>query len=342
MLGFLEFLLKRVAAAIPLLICVSFASFAIIYAVPGDYVDTWITRTAAFTGQSIDVLAPQAAKLREQYGLDQPFIVQYFSWVWGIVSAGDFGPSFSQSREVGEVMTQRLGRTLVLALITLVIGQIVGALLGIYAALNQYKLGDVVATFIAFVGITVPKFIVALIILYFLAFVFHSPYIGALLSPKYQINPELSWGLIVDYFLHVWPVLFISIWAGMAYTLRMMRGNLLDVMRHQYIETARAKGLSQRRVIFLHAVPNALHPVIMNQGARFDYMVKGEIEIAIVLGIPTVGPLILAAVYQRDMYLVAAIFLAVACLLILGNLIADLLLALLDPRVRTATLAGKS
>ena len=342
MLGFLEFLVKRVLASIPLLFCVSFVSFSIIYAVPGDYVDTWISRTAGFTGQSLDDLQPQAEKLREKYGLDKPFLTQYFSWIWGILSEGDFGPSFSQSRDVGEVMSQRLGRTLILALITLVVGQIIGALLGIYAALNQYKFGDVLATLLAFIGITVPKFIVALIILYFLAFVFHSPYIGALLSPKYQIDPTLSWDLVVDYFLHVWPVLLISTWAGMAYTLRMMRGNLLDVMRHQYIETARAKGLSNRRVIFLHAVPNALHPVIMNQGARFDYMVKGEIEIAIVLGIPTVGPLILAAVYQRDMYLVAAVFLAVATLLIIGNLIADLLLALLDPRVRSATMSSSS
>ena len=338
MLVFFEFLLKRVLATIPLLICISFVSFVIIYAVPGDYVDTWISRTAGFTGQTLDELQPQADALREKYGLDQPFIVQYFNWVWGIVTQGDFGPSFSQSRDVSEVLSQRLGRTMLLAIITLILGQIIGALLGIYAALNQYKLGDFLATFIAFVGITVPKFIVALIILYFMAFVFHSPYIGALLSPEYIIQDEITWGMVWNYFLHVWPVLLISIWAGQAYTLRVMRGNLLDVLNKQFVETAKAKGLSRKRVIFLHAVPNALHPIIMNQGVRFEYMVKGEIEIAIVLAIPTIGPLILNAVYERDMYLVASIFLAVAVLLIIGNLIADLLLALLDPRVRHAVM----
>lgn len=341
MLGFLEFFGKRVLATIPLLVGISFVSFGIVYAVPGDYVDTWISRTAGFTGQSVDELAPQAEALRKKYGLDKPFLQQYFSWLWGIVSEGDFGPSFSQTRDVADVMGQRLGRTILLAIITLVIGQVIGALLGIYAALNQYKLGDVVATVIAFIGITIPKFVIALIILYFMAFVYHSPYIGALLSPQYQIATEMSWGMVGNYFLHVWPVLLISIWAGQAYTLRMMRGNLLDTMNRQYVETARAKGLSNARVIFLHAVPNALHPVIMNQGARFDYMVKGEIEIAIVLGIPTIGPLILNAVYQRDSYLVAAIFLAVAVLLVIGNLIADLLLALLDPRVRHATMSQR-
>ncbi len=341
MLGFIEFLAKRALATVPLLVCISFVSFSIIYAVPGDYVDTWISRTAGFTGQSVDELAPQAEKLREKYGLDKPFLQQYASWVWGIFSRGDFGPSFSQSRDVADVLSQRLGRTLLLAVITLVIGQVIGALLGIYAALNQYKLGDLVATVIAFAGITIPKFVVALVILYFLAFVFHSPYIGSLLSPEYMIAEEMSWGMVVDYFLHVWPVLLISIWAGQAYTLRMMRGNLLDVLNRQYVETARAKGLSRRRIIFLHAVPNALHPIIMNQGTRFDYMVKGEIEIAIVLGIPTIGPLILSSVYARDMYLVASIFMAVATLLVVGNLVADLLLALLDPRVRQATLEHK-
>lgn len=338
MLGFLEFLGKRVLATVPLLVGISFVSFSIIYAVPGDYVDTWISRTAAFTGQTIEELEPQAEALRRKYGLDKPFLQQYGSWLWGIVSEGDFGPSFSQSREVADVMSQRLGRTLLLAIITLVIGQVTGALLGIYAALNQYKIGDVAATVLAFTGITIPKFVISLIILYFMAFVFHSPYIGAMLSPQYQIADEVTWGMVGNYFLHVWPVILISVWAGQAYTLRMMRGNLLDTMNRQYVETARAKGLSNGKVIFLHAVPNALHPIIMNQGARFDYMVKGEIEIAIVLGIPTIGPLILNAVYQRDSYLVAAIFLAVAVLLVIGNLIADLLLALLDPRVRHATM----
>ncbi|MDO7660166.1 MAG: ABC transporter permease, partial [Paracoccaceae bacterium] len=193
---------------------------------------------------------------------------------------------------------------------------------------------------VAFMGIVIPKFIIALIMLYLLAFVWHSPYLGSLYSPEFLVQESMSLAKLWDLFLHVWPILLISVWAGMAYTTRMMRGNLLDVMNAQYIETARAKGLSRRKVLFKHAVPNALHPVVMNMGGRFDYMIKGELEIAIVLGVPTLGPLILSSVAQRDMYVVSAIFLLVAVLLVVGNLLADIVLALIDPRVRRATVSG--
>ncbi|WP_421723582.1 ABC transporter permease [Bauldia sp.] len=341
-MGVLIFLGQRALATIPLLIAISFVSFAIILAVPGDYVDTWMARTMAMTGQSRIELEPQAEILRQQLGLDQPFYIQYWRWIVGIVTSGDFGQSFFHARPVDEVIGLRFWRSLLLAIITLVVGQLIGVFLGIYAATHQYKIGDTVATLIAFLGIVIPKFIIALVILYFLAFVFHSPYIGALFSAEYMLQDGWSWGKVWNFFLHVWPVLLISIWAGQAYTLRIMRGNLLDVMRAQYIETAKAKGLSRRKIIYRHALPNALHPVVMNLGGRFDYMIKGEIEIAIVLGIPTIGPLILSSVSNRDMYVVSAIFLIVAVALVIGNLIADFLLALLDPRIRQATMESKS
>lgn len=341
-MGLLVFLVQRILATIPLLIAISFVSFSIILAVPGDYVDAWMARTMAQTGQSRIEMEPQAAILRAQLGLDQPFYVQYWRWVSGIVLHGDFGQSFLYARPVEEVIGLRFWRSIGLAVITLIAGQIIGCLLGIYAAMNQYKLGDTLATLFAFIGIVIPKFVISLIILYFLAFVYHSPYIGSVLSPEYMLQDHWDWPKIKNFFLHVWPVLLISIWAGQAYTLRIMRGNLLDVMKMQYVETARAKGLSRRQIIFRHALPNALHPIVMNLGGRFDYMIKGEIEIAIVLGIPTLGPLILGAVGNRDMYVVSAIFMLVAVAIVVGNLIADFLLALLDPRVRQATLAGKS
>ncbi|MCP4382596.1 MAG: ABC transporter permease [Hyphomicrobiales bacterium] len=341
-MGILIFLLQRALATIPLLIAISFVSFAIILAVPGDYVDTWMSQTMAQTGLTRVELEPQAAELRERLGLDQPFYIQYWRWITGVVTSGDFGQSFFHSRPVTEVIGLRFWRTLLLAVITLIFGQLIGVFLGIYAATHQYKLGDTLATLIAFFGIVIPKFIIALVILYFLAFVYHSPYIGAIFSPQYMLQDHWSWGKVWDFFLHVWPILLISIWAGQAYTLRIMRGNLLDVMRAQYIETARAKGLSRRKIVYRHALPNALHPIVMNLGGRFDYMIKGEIEIAIVLGIPTIGPLILSSVSNRDMYVVSAIFLIVAVALVIGNLIADFLLALLDPRIRQATMESKS
>ncbi len=337
-MDFLIFIIKRLAVSIPLLIGISMVSFAIIQAVPGDFVDTWISNTSAQTGKSYDELLPLAQAMRERLGLDQPIAIQYLNWLKNIVFAGDFGMSFEQNRPVTEVIGTRLPRTLILAVMTLVVGQVIGVMLGIYAATNQFKLGDTFATLIAFMGIVIPKFVISLVILYFLAIVWHSPYIGAINSPKYILQDHWTLAKFWDFLKHVWPVLLVSIWAGQAYTTRMMRGNLLDVMNMQYIETARAKGLSRGKILFKHAVPNALHPVIMNLGTRFDYMIKGELEIAIVLGIPTVGPLILSSVGNRDMYVVAAIFMIVAVLLVLGNLFADLMLALLDPRVRRATM----
>jgi peptide/nickel transport system permease protein len=337
-MGLLVFFVQRIVAIIPLLIGISVVSFAIIIAVPGDFVDTWVSRTMAMTGQSRIEIAPQAAIYRAQLGLDQPVYVQYWAWIKGIVTAGDFGQSFVHARPVSEVIGHRFPRTIGLAVITLIIGQVTGGLLGIYAAMNQYKLGDMLATIIAFLGIVIPKFVIALIVLYYMAFVWHSPYFGAVQSPEFILVDEWSFAKMWDFFLHVWPILAISIFAGQAYTMRIMRGNLLDVMKMQYVETARAKGLSRRQIILLHALPNAMHPVVMNLGGRFDYMIKGELEIAIVLGIPTLGPLILDSVSNRDMYVISAIFMLVAVALIIGNLIADLLLAMLDPRVRQATM----
>lgn len=338
-MSFILFILRRILATIPLLFGITVATFAIIVAVPGDYVDGWIGQTMAMTGQSREELLPQAEQLRRSLGLDKSLPVQYWLWIKNIVISGDFGHSFTQSRPVSEVIGLRLPRSLALALLALVFSQLLGVFLGIYAAVNQYRWGDIMATFIAFLGIVIPKFVAALIMLYVLVFVWHYPYVGALYSSEFIIQDHFSFAKMWNFFKHTWPILFISIWAGSAYTTRMMRGNLLDVMNAQYIETARAKGLSRRRVLFKHAVPNAMHPVIMNMGSRFDYMIKGELEIAIVLGIPTIGPLILRSVAERDMYVVAAIFLLVAILLVIGNLLADIILAVLDPRVRRATIA---
>ncbi|MES0868565.1 ABC transporter permease [Pseudovibrio sp. SCP19] len=341
-MGLLRFLAQRAAATLVLLIGISIVSFAIIQAVPGDYVDMWMSTTAAQTGQSRAALEPQAEILRAQLGLDQPVVVQYWRWIVGIVTAGNFGDSFFFSKPVTEVIGLRLPRTLALAFTAMVLAQFIGGALGVYAAMNQYKLGDTISTIVAFLGIVIPKFVISLIILYYLAFVWHSPYIGALQSPEYLLQDHWSLDKLWDFLKHVWPILLISIWAGQAYTLRMMRGNLLDVMKSQYIETARAKGLSRRRIIMVHAIPNALHPVIMNIGSRFEYMIKGEIEIAIVLGVPTIGPLILSSVAERDMYVVAAIFMLVATIMVVGNLVADLLLAVVDPRVRQAAMEGST
>lgn len=199
-----EILVKRVFATLVLLIGISIVSFTIIVAVPGDYVDSWITQTMAMTGQSYNELLPQAEKLRTKLGLDQPVAVQYLHWVSNIVFHGDFGMSFAHNRPVTEVIGLRLPRSIGLSITTLILGKLIGIGLGVYAAVNQHKLGDTVTTVIAFLGIVIPKFVLSLIILYVLAFIWHSPYIGSLYSPEYILQDEFSFGKLWDFLLHTW------------------------------------------------------------------------------------------------------------------------------------------
>ena len=188
-------------------------------------------------------------------------------------------------------------------------------------------------TIFAFIGMTTPRFVLALIMLYLLVFHFNSTNVAALFSPEYTMAP---WSLAKfgNLLVHIWPVLLVAIFGGMAQNLRVMRSNMLDVMQAQYVETARAKGLSPMRVLFRHIVPNALHPMIMFQGVALPYMIAGELEIAIVFALPTVGPLIVQAMQDQDVFVVASCMLILATTLVIGNLIADITLALLDPRVR--------
>ena len=198
---------------------------------------------------------------------------------------------------------------------------------------NQNKLGDNIATIFAFLGMTIPRFFLALLIMYWLAIVLNSDNTGSMYSPYYAVQP-MSFAKLWNGILHIWPIFAIAVLGGLAYNMRVMRGNLLDVMRMQYIETARAKGLSENQTLYRHAVPNALHPLIMFQGIALPYMLMGELEAAIVLSIPTAGPLLVESIQRQDTYTTAAILFCLTVILIIGNIIADILLAVLDPRVR--------
>ena len=211
----------------------------------------------------------------------------------------------------------------------------IGILAGVYAATHQYQIGDQVATVLTFLAFSIPKFIIAIFILYFWAIKFHSPYYGSLFSQEYVLQ-EGWWSLAKtwDFFLHTWPIIAVGSFVGAGYQMRMMRGNLLDVLKMQFIETARAKGLKESKIIWKHGVPNALHPIIMNQGRSVGYLIEGEIEVAIVLAIPTVGPLILSSVSSMDIYVASSIFMILSLILVIGNFVADCILALLDPRIR--------
>ena len=328
-----RFLTIRVLQAIPVLFIMSIITFIIIQAPPGDYGD--FIRSNMITQGNASIAAAEAAaqQYRETHGLSDPQIVQYSRWIWGIVTRGDFGFSFYYNKPVSQVIAERLPRTLALALTCHFLASVIGITLGIVAATRQYSWIDTAIGFVSFLGMTIPRFLLALIILYILAFKLNVQEIGSFHSSKYGGAPP-SWGKFVDLIKHVWPVIAVATLGGLAYNMRVMRANLLDTLNMQYVETARAKGLTERNVILRHAVPNALHPLVAYQGVVLPYMLTGEIEVAIVFGLATVGPAIVGSMAIGDVYVTASLLLVLGATLIVGNIIADLLLALLDPRIR--------
>lgn len=336
----IRFVLFRILQAIPVLLIMSIITFAIIQAPPGDYGD--YIRNMMITQGNATVAAAEAAAeaYREANGLNDPMIVQYFRWISGIVLRGDFGHSFYYNRPVSEVIGDRLPATIGIALVCHFLASVLGITFGILAATRQYSWIDTVLSFLAFLGMTVPRFLLALIVLYVLAFKLNVQELGSFYSTRYLVQPywfgpfDFNWGKLWNLIEHIWPVIFIATVGGLAYNMRVMRANLLDTLNAQYIETARAKGLGNGAVVMRHAVPNALHPLVAYQGVVLPYMLTGEIEVAIVFALATVGPAIVASMGIGDVYVTATLLLVLGATLIVGNIIADLLLAVLDPRIR--------
>jgi len=328
-----RFVAMRILGAIPVLLVLSVVTFGIIKAQPGDYADYLKSMLMSQGNVSDDAAQKQADAYREQHGLNLPVPIQYVNWIGGIVTRFDFGQSMYYNRPVGDVVQERLSRTVLLALTCHILASIFGITLGIVAATRQYSWVDTLFGIVSFLGMTIPRFLLAIIIIYILAFKLNVQEIGSFFSARYGGAPW-SWDKFVDLVRHVWPVVFIATFGGLAYNMRVMRANLLDVLNAQYVETARAKGLRQSAVILKHAVPNALHPLIAYQGVVLPYMMQGEIEAAIVFGLPTVGPAIVGSLGVGDVWVTATFMLVLAATLLIGNIISDVLLALLDPRVR--------
>ena len=327
------YIIRRIAVAIPVLIAISVISFVIIQLPPGDFGDRYKQGLIEQGGLTETEAQKMADALRKRYGLDRPMPIQYLNWVKGIVTKGRFGFSFAYKKDVGELIAERLPRTFLLAFAAHAISTFIGISIGIYSATHQYSVGDNIATFVAFIGMAIPRFFLALIVIYWLMFGIGQQHIGSFFSPQYAIAP---WSLskFVDLLKHVWPVILIAGIGGLARNMRVMRGNLLDVLDAQYVTTARSKGLREDEVIVKHAVPNALHPIIMYQGLALPYMIQGELEAAIVLGLPTVGPMFYDSLVNQDIYVAGSFLLMLSVLLVVGNLIADVCLAVLDPRIR--------
>jgi peptide/nickel transport system permease protein len=336
----LRFLAIRILQAIPVLAVMSIITFAIIQAPPGDYGDFIRTNMMVQGNATAEAAGAAADAYREAHGLNDPMVVQYGRWIWGIVSRGDFGQSFAYNKPVADVVMQRLPATIAIALTCHILASIIGISFGIIAATRQYTWVDTALSFVSFLGMTVPRFLLALIILYVLAYKLNVQEIGSFFSSAYGGQPwwpglfDFNWGKLWNLIQHVWPVIAVATFGGLAYNMRVMRANLLDTLNAQYVETARAKGLSEGAVILRHAVPNALHPLVAYQGVVLPYMLTGEIEVAIVFGLATIGPAIVGSMGIGDVYVTATLLLVLGATLIIGNIIADLLLVALDPRIR--------
>jgi peptide/nickel transport system permease protein len=329
----INYILRRILFAIVVLIGISIVSFVVIQLPPGDFATTYKQRLINQAGMSASEAEAAADVYREKYGLDQPVYVQYFNWIKGIVLEGNFGYSMAYARDVGGLIAERLPRTLLLAFLAHAISTIVGVVIGIYVAPRQYSISDNLSALLAFFFTSVPRFWIALVIIYLLVFTFNQQHVSSLFSPQYALAPW-SWAKLVDFVKHIWPVILIAGLGGVARNMRVMRGNLLDVLNAQYVTTARAKGLTENKVMYKHAVPNALHPIVMYQGMVLPYMVQGELEAAIVLSIPTISPLFYDSLINQDIYITGSILLMYGVMLVVGNILADIFLAVLDPRIR--------
>ena len=323
------YILRRVINMIVLLIIVSFVGFWIIQLPPGSILDVKIAQLRAQGG---NLPQEQIAALRRRYGVDDPFLVQYAKWISRSLQ-GDFGTSFESDQTVSDRIGGRLGYSLGLSLTALLFTWLVSIPLGVFSATHRYSLPDYAITFLQFLGLSIPGFLLALVLMIVATQVIPNQPIGGLFSSQYADAPW-SMDKFVDLVRHVWIAVLVLAVGATAGLTRVMRANLLDVLNMQYIQTARAKGLKENMVIWKHAVRNAIHPLVMSLGALLPALIVGETLIAIILSIPTIGPMYLDALRSQDMYLAGTILVMLSFLLLLGNLIADLLLAWVDPRVR--------
>jgi peptide/nickel transport system permease protein len=323
-----KYLVQRLIYAVILLVIASMTSFFIIQLPPGDYLTSYLAELAA-SGQVVD--QARVDGLRRQYGLDKPTYVQYWLWVSGM-TRGDFGFSFAENRPVRVMIGERLGYSVMLSLLALVVTYGIAIPIGIYTATHQYSVGDYVLGFVGFIGMATPGFLLALVAV-FLAFRYLGLNPGGLFSLQYLTEPW-SWGKFVDMLKHLPLPVFIIGLGGTAGAIRVLRATLLDELRKPYVMTARAKGLPERKLLYKYPVRFALNPIASSIFYIFPAIVAGETLTGIVLNLPTVGPMLLNALLQQDMYLAGTLIMFLTFMTIVGMFVSEILLAWLDPRIR--------
>jgi peptide/nickel transport system permease protein len=324
----LAYLLRRLLLALVTIWAITVVTFVIIQLPPGDFVDAYVAQSAAM-GSAITM--EEAAALRQAYGLDEPLLVQYVKWV-SLIARGEFGVSFEFGRPVVEVIGDRLWLTILLSIGAIIVTWGIALPIGIYSAVRQYSWGDYFFTFVGFIGLAVPNFLLALIVMY-LAFRWFGLNVGGLFSADFELAPW-SAAKVWDLTKHLpLPVLILAL-SGTAQLVRIMRANLLDELRRPYVVTARAKGLPERRVILKYPVRAALNPFASTIGYLLPFVVSGSIIVSVVLSLPTVGPLLLRSLVSQDMLLASSIILLLGVLTVVGTFLSDLLLMWIDPKIR--------
>lgn len=325
------FILRRTLWAIPTLIVVSFISFVIIQLPPGDYVTAYVAELRHSGEYITDV---EEAQIRASLGLSDPILVQYWRWISDIVFRGDFGQSFHWNAPVSDLIWDRLVLTLLLSTLSLVFTWIIAIPIGVYSATRQYSVLDYVFTVFGFLGKGIPDFLLALVLMW-ISFVWLNFDVGGLMAPQFEGEP-MSWAKALDILEHVWIPIVVLATGGAAGLIRVMRANMLDELGKPYVETAYAQGLSERQVVWGYPVRVALNPFISTVGWALPALFSGDVITAVVLNIPTTGPLLLTALKMQDMYLAGSFILILSVFTIIGTLISDILLAWSDPRIRYA------
>ena len=325
----LTYTIRRVFYMVITLFLISIIAFVVIQLPPGSYINAYLVELRA-AGTEVD--EAQIAALTQRFGLDQPMHVQYTKWMSNILLEGDFGQSFAQERPVIDIIRERLPLTLAISIPTLIFTYAVSIPIGIYSALHQYSISDYVLSVVGFIGLAIPNFLLALLLMY-LGSKYFGTNVGGLFSPQYELAPW-SAGKVWDLITNLWAPIIVVGTAGTAGLIRVMRGMLLDELSQPYVETARAKGLPELRLVYKYPVRLAISPILSTVGYTLPTIFSGTAITAIVLNLPTIGPALLSALLSQDMYLAGSLILILSVLTVVGTLLSDLLLAWADPRIR--------
>lgn len=325
----LQFIIRRILTFIPMFFFLSLLSFAIIQLPPGDYLSTVIGNMKA-RGLAID--EAEIARLNAQYGLDRPFLEQYGRWMGNFLLRGDLGMAFAENRPVTEILAERIPPTIGISLISIFCIWAIAIPIGVYSATHQYSIADYVVTFVGMIGLSLPSFLFAIILLWIIYSTTGFALTG-LFSVEYA-NAPWSVEKFIDLLKHIWLPIGILSLTGTAGLIRVMRANLLDELGKQYVVTARSKGIGEQRLLWKYPFRVAINPIVSTIGWLLPAIVGGESLVGIILNLRTVGPALLAAIRTQDMYLAGGIVMILSALTLIGSLISDLVLAWLDPRIR--------